>query len=46
MSQNFNQWKQILCNKDALIEKLSGEISVCEWDLVSIIQQIIFLNYI
>jgi hypothetical protein len=31
MSQNFNQWKQILCNKDALIEKLSGEISVCEW---------------
>ena len=31
MSQNFNQWKQILDNKDALIEKLSGEISVCEW---------------
>jgi hypothetical protein len=31
MSPNFNQWKQILCNKDALIEKLSGEISVCEW---------------
>lgn len=30
MSQNFNQWKQIICNKEALIEKLSGKISLCE----------------